>query len=70
MAKRETQKQRAERWAKCNVWLGHDGGLWLSSDDGKAVVLGDGEHRFSDAAMGAIRAAIVRTWMRARRARR
>lgn len=60
-AKRKTQREQAEEWARASVWRNHEGGLWLSSGDGKAVVLGDREHRFSDEAMKAIRAAIVRT---------
>lgn len=68
--KRRTQRERAEAWARSSVWREHEGGLWLSSHDGKAIVLGDREHQFSDEAMDAIRAAIVRTWMRARRAKR
>lgn len=71
MAKRETQKQRAERWAKCNAWVDEDGALTISSGL-KLHLYGGRGHGMEYLPEHAepIRALLVETWMRARRAKR
>lgn len=68
MAKRETQRQRAERWARDVVKVDFAGRVFMTAMDGIDIHYATQ----SDMAINAdaVRKIIVATWMRARRARR